>query len=571
MRETWNVTREAARWRETKEHSGVNAYGVVPPVALGHKRHGVLSLRNTHHAIRITPLPMSETPDAADDRSLGQAAATGKDGRRLHPLTTVQQLVSSLPALGVLLLPFLTTGADPEAWGNLVPAAAYGVVALPLIVLRYLRFRYWITASEIVIRSGVFRTQHRSMPVERVQNVQIIHPFLPRLLGMAKVKVETAGSGSTAEAAASAKKAEDESAAAAEDVPAEETLYDMSLRRVVLSGAFRFSLALLALIFGGLQYAGFDDPRELAPYFEGGPLQAVAQGARASPVFAAMLTLAVVCLLGWLTGIVLNVNRYYGFRLWREKGNAGEAGRPDEVRSNGGAKLHYRRGLLTVSEGTIPLAKVQAVVLRTNPLMRAFGWFTLKVQTMGVEGSNQQTVVPFARRGEVLALAQRIRPLDVPEALEPVSRLTIRRATIRYSWALAALVAAVGFLGGWLLTGTSVFWHGAYWGLLAWPLAPVWAWLRYRCMGYALTSEGLLVQRGVLRQRTWLLPTDRQQVFYATASLFQRRLGLKTLYLDTAGASSAAAPEVIDLPAAEADHRLRQLYDRFQTHFAESE
>ena len=546
---------------------------------------------------------MSETPDAADDRSLGQAAATGKDGRRLHPLTTVQQLVSSLPALGVLLLPFLTTGADPEAWGNLVPAAAYGVVALPLIVLRYLRFRYWITASEIVIRSGVFRTQHRSMPVERVQNVQIIHPFLPRLLGMAKVKVETAGSGSTegtleyvssaeaeriraavrafqreqapasaaAEAAASAKKAEDESAAAAEDVPAEETLYDMSLRRVVLSGAFRFSLALLALIFGGLQYAGFDDPRELAPYFEGGPLQAVAQGARASPVFAAMLTLAVVCLLGWLTGIVLNVNRYYGFRLWREKGNAGEAGRPDEVRSNGGAKLHYRRGLLTVSEGTIPLAKVQAVVLRTNPLMRAFGWFTLKVQTMGVEGSNQQTVVPFARRGEVLALAQRIRPLDVPEALEPVSRLTIRRATIRYSWALAALVAAVGFLGGWLLTGTSVFWHGAYWGLLAWPLAPVWAWLRYRCMGYALTSEGLLVQRGVLRQRTWLLPTDRQQVFYATASLFQRRLGLKTLYLDTAGASSAAAPEVIDLPAAEADHRLRQLYDRFQTHFAESE
>jgi putative membrane protein len=190
---------------------------------------------------------------------------------------------------------------------------------------------------------------------------------------------------------------------------------------------------------------------------------------------------------------------------------------------------------------------------------------------MGVEGSNQQTVVPFARRGEVLALAERIRPLDVPEALEPVSRLTIRRATIRYSWALAALVAAVGFLGGWLLTGTSVFWHGAYWGLLAWPLAPVWAWLRYRCMGYALTSEGLLVQRGVLRQRTWLLPTDRQQVFYATASLFQRRLGLKTLYLDTAGASSAAAPEVIDLPAAEADHRLRQLYDRFQTHFAKSE
>jgi len=543
---------------------------------------------------------MPETQKSAAPASQSAASAVAN---RLHPLTILQQVISSLPALGVLLLPFLTTGADLEAWGNLVPAVAYGVIALPLFVVRYLRFRYWITSSEIVIHSGVFKRQHRSIPVERVQNVQIIHPFLPRLLGMAKVKVETAGGGSTegtleyvstaeaeriraavrafqrerAAAPAAEASARGEEAAEAEHAEAsreetalrEETLYDMSLRRVVLSGAFRFSLALLAVIFGGLQYAGFDDPRELAPYFEGGPLRALAEGARASPVFAAALTVAVVCLLGWVTGIVLNVNRYYGFRLWREEGDAGDAGSGPNGSPDGSAKLHYRRGLLTVSEGTIPLAKVQAVLLRTNPLMRLFGWFALKVQTMGVEGTNQQTVVPFARRGEVLALAQRIRPLDVPEAFSSVSRLTIRRATIRYTWALAALVVTAGFLGGWLLAGTSLFWHGAYWGLLAWPLAPGWAWLRYRCMGYALTGEGLLVQRGVLRQRTWLLPTDRQQVFYATASLFQRRLGLKTLYLDTAGASGGtAAPEVIDLPAGEADHRLRQLYDRFQKHFA---
>ena len=502
------------------------------------------------------------------------------DAHRLHPLTIVQQLVSSLPALAVLLLPFLTTGGGVEAWSNLIPAILYGVVALPLIVVRYMRFRYWIAPDEITIRKGVFKTQHRSMPIERVQNVQIIRSLLPRLLGMAQVKVETAGSGSTegsleyvsvkeAErirsavrafqrqkgAAPTAAEADGTDEAAAPSTErAEETLYEMPLRRVLLSGVFRFSLALLALIAAGFQYTGFDDPDELGRLFEDGPLRPLAGAVLASPYLSALFAVAFICLLGWLTGIALNVNRYYGFRLWREG------------RTGAGAKLHYRRGLLTVSEGTIPLEKMQAVILRTNPLMRLFDWFVLEVQTMGVEGSNHRTVVPFARRGEVVALAQRIRPLQLPEAFAPVSKLTIRRGAVRGTLLLAALVGAAGLLGGLIVE--RLFWHGAYWVLLAWPLVLAYAYLRYRRLGYALTGEGLLVQRGVLRQRTWLLPTQKQQVFYTTASIFQRRLGLKTLYLDTAGAGGLATPEVVDLPAAEADQRLRQLYARFKTHYS---
>jgi putative membrane protein len=209
--------------------------------------------------------------------------------------------------------------------------------------------------------------------------------------------------------------------------------------------------------------------------------------------------------------------------------------------------------------------KVQAVILSTNPLMRFFGWFILEVQTMGVEGSNHRTAVPLARRSEVLALAQRIRPLALPETFERVSTLTIRRAVVRFSVVLALLVGTAGLVGG--LFVERLFWHGAYWGALAWPLVPLYAYLRYRNMGYAFSEEGLLVRRGVLRQRIWLLPTEKQQVFYTTASLFQRRLDLKTLYLDTAGASGLASPEVVDLPAGEADRRLRQLYARFRDHF----
>jgi putative membrane protein len=60
------------------------------------------------------------------------------------------------------------------------------------------------------------------------------------------------------------------------------------------------------------------------------------------------------------------------------------------------------------------------------------------------------------------------------------------------------------------------------------------------------------------------VPTEKFHVFHATASIFQRRLGLKTLFVDTAGAAGFAYPEVIDVPANEADAQFDALYGRFR-------
>src|SRR5690606_27730599 len=152
---------------------------------------------------------------------------------------------------------------------------------------------------------------------------------------------------------------------------------------------------------------------------------------------AAVLTVASVLLLAWLTGIAMNVNRYHGFRLWLEDG-----------------KLHKRHGLLTRSEGTIPLAKVQALVVRTNPLMRAFGWYALELQTMGldVQQRGDQMAVPFGRLDDIRAVARHIRPFELPEAFAPVSRRAIRRSFVRYVVRLLVLVLPVAY-----------FWRPALW------------------------------------------------------------------------------------------------------------
>ena len=70
--------------------------------------------------------------------------------RRLHPMTLVQRLLVSVPALAFLLLPVLRR-PDADAWISLLTAALYGFFVVPLLLLQYHRFRYAVRPKEITI------------------------------------------------------------------------------------------------------------------------------------------------------------------------------------------------------------------------------------------------------------------------------------------------------------------------------------------------------------------------------------------------------------------------------------
>ena len=135
-----------------------------------------------------------------------------------------------------------------------------------------------MSASEIRIDSGILRRTHRSIPFDRIQDVDITQPLLARAFGLARVKFETGGSAGGKEdegvlQAIALARAQDlralirarrgavteaPASAAAEAPP----IYAMDLRRVLLAGVFNFSLAVFAGLFGVSQtfgdVAGFD-------------------------------------------------------------------------------------------------------------------------------------------------------------------------------------------------------------------------------------------------------------------------------------------------------------------------
>ena len=517
---------------------------------------------DTDDAPASPPADADDAPDSTVESSTPLGAV--REPQRLHPLTLLLRIGASLPALVVILLPTLQNPSS-ENVVSVVLTILYGVVALPAIILQYLRFSYRITPKQIVIQKGVLNRKNRSIPIERVQNIQIQQNLVARMIGLAKVSIETAGSsgteGSLEYVALSdaheirrvvrsfqheEEEADDDAATEAEDTG--HTLYEMSLPRVLLSGGFRFSLLYLALIFSAFQL--FDPELLIDRLLQSqGWLRSLVDAMTAHPVVSVLLTVVAAIFFGWVSGILVHLARYYGFRLWLD-----------------GDKLRKRHGLFTVTEGTIPLEKVQALILRTNPFMRAFGWYELEVQTVGmnVDEEGHRVIAPFAQYEAILDLARKVRSFELPESFGSVSPLTIRRRFFRYTMALASVLAGTLYFwpaGGWTLGGVAMPW----WGFAAVPFLLGWAYLQYRNHSYAVRDDGLYIRRGVLSHYLWILPTEKFHVFYTTASVFQRRLSLKTLFVDTAGAATFAYPEVIDVPAAEADAQLDRLYDQFQT------
>lgn len=499
------------------------------------------------------------------------------NAQRLHPLTLLLRAAGSIPALIFILLPVLSgRSADASIWVNVVLAVLYGIFFLPWVVVYFLRFKYWITESELIIHSGVFTRRRRNIPVDRIQNIDIEQRFLPRMMGAAKVLVYTAGSTSAegelayvslaqaqqvraiirsmqeSEAAAAPK--QPQAVGLAQPQPQREAsesrpLFTATTQRALLVGVYRFSLLYIAAIFSLLQLID-SDPTVIIDWLLRGPLQGIADDVRAAPGVAATVGGLGAVLLGWVTGILVAFNRYYGFKIELE-----------------GDQLHRKYGLLTRNEGTIPLRRIQSYIVRSNPLMKRFGWYRLELQTIGInqQESGFHVAAPMVRRHELVAIMDAMSDGVAGTAWaglawQQVSPLTSRRFMIRWTVALAAVVGAVAW-----------WWQPVLWALAAWPLIPLLAARRYANMGWSLDGPYYAVRRGVLYKHDWILPVAKLQVAFLVDNWFQRRLGLASILVDTAGASEGRAAEVVDLKTDVAQRLVATVYARYGTLFSRSE
>ncbi|WP_435129268.1 PH domain-containing protein [Halobaculum sp. D14] len=534
-------------------------------------------------------------------------AADADDGfSRLHPLSGATWAVSSAVQVG--------------SFGFFVGAMLSGVADFPIslvfvlgplgvlagagwAVARWFRFEYRLGETHLVVNSGVVSRQEREIPLRRIQNVDVSRSVVQRVLGLATVKFETAGGGST-EATLNAVGADDaewlreqvgirasrdrdgrrsDRGAAAErdseplgggaagggagaesEGRRRETLYELSTRELLVLSAVSFRPGALAAPFLG---AGvFDDVfvgllqsllRAVGLPVEPG----TAEIPTLSPVVLGVTVVTGVALVAattWVASAALTMIRYYDFRLERV-----------------GDELRYERGLLGRYSGTVPLDKLQTVTVAENVAMRRLGYASLTVETAGYApgaesggAGGAETTVPLAARDRVYELARDVHPFGEPSFERPPTRAW-RRYTGRYVLLTLAVTAAVVVADAVLpvvALGTAAFAP-----LVGLALAPVAARLKHRHRGHDELPEGFVTRSGFWRRATRVVPYYRLQTVFVTRTVFQRRFEIASVTGDTASTASLLGGDATahDVDADAADALRESLLDRLDADLAE--
>ncbi|MDP2322048.1 MAG: PH domain-containing protein [Acidobacteriota bacterium] len=514
--------------------------------------------------------------------------------QRLHPATLLFDLAGhikrfAIPALLVIFGASRSSGGPGGTFGG-VPAGweawllVMFVPAMIFSVARYLSFRLHYDERELVIRTGLVFRNVRHIPFARIQNVDAVQNVFHRFFGVVEVRVETGG-GKEEEARLSVlpRAAFDEmrqhvfsarsangggnpflglpAEAGAEPAPepAGDTLVHLPLRELLLCGflenkgmvlvgagagvVWQTGLGdlIMGRMFGGSEAVGRGFFRSVfRGIFDGGPLP-IANIGLAIAAFGFFLIAIRVVSMAWA------FVRLYDFRLTR----IGED-----------LRTHY--GLFTRVTTTVPIRRVQTLIVSAGPLHRWLDRATVRVETAGGSGQGSSSaggrewLAPLIRVAALPGLIQQVVPGADLSALEwhPVHPRAFRRALKPNLVVAGGLTIAAAVAIGW----------GAIGVLL---LASTWAVIGARQyvahLGWSETDEVVVMRSGWLWKQVTLARVNKIQAVTLYQTPFDRRAAMARVRVDTAGAREMS--HRIDVPYLDVAIA-RALHQRLSAHAA---
>ena len=111
--------------------------------------------------------------------------------QRVHPISLLFVVIAKLRQW---IIP-VVVGVYSVQQGNLL-AIGLGITALAILlgfaITRFLTLRFRLAGGELQVREGIFFRSSRTVPVNRIQNIDLVQNLLHRIFGVAEVRIETA-------------------------------------------------------------------------------------------------------------------------------------------------------------------------------------------------------------------------------------------------------------------------------------------------------------------------------------------------------------------------------------------
>ncbi len=530
--------------------------------------------------------------------------------RRTHPYTV---LVRSARSLGQAVAGFFALTVVSMA--NQGSLAMIGFGAFVLVIgaitagfswLSWSYFYYGVVGNDLIINEGWLVKKHRSIPLARVQGVDIRAPLISRLMGLADVVVQTAGGGggeaearigsiplsdaeklraqlisgraqpasavpaaATTGAAAAASTSPDATAQAPFGPPTtgSDPLGHLSDFRGVLGGTqhadtepvFEHAVPLPTLVLAAITSNGpvialLATVGVAGQGFEllgGGSTDAATSLASRLALPALIAAGLMVFLFVGASAIVVTVARDFGFTIRRT-----------------GQRLETEAGLTERRMTSVPVRRIQAIVVESTPLRRMLKLSSVRLHTAGFGQSDQEqqsassrSLIPLARSKDVRPLLHRL----LPEAEQFPHSQSVPHRALRFYVLLPTVLASLltlAVLGVPLALNAAAQLSEEL--MLATPLilaagifvvAGVVFWLRltmYHAAGFGIDAQAIAVTYGSLGRYRARIARSRIQSLSIRQSPFQRRAGLVTLSVAAVSGSSQTVFRVRHMGIAEA-------------------
>jgi putative membrane protein len=487
---------------------------------------------------------------------------------RLHPLTMaveLEKMVRQLAIAFAYLVFMLVSKQKSDQVGYELFAAGLGVLVIVPAILRYYSYGYSVTDGKLLVKSGILRKNLRTIPLDRIQNINLKRQWLHRLLGLVELEIETAA-GAQAEATINALNEEQAHVLKSQLLGQKATTYSRIERgqeELVLYKPSNWELFLVGAsenragaMIAALLGLSFFQPM-FTSFMETRSDEVVKQAKHLPPNVGLMIGLGIFGFLvfGWVISIVSTFIKYYGFKLTETDG-----------------KLKRSYGLINHFENMLPVKRVQTVHIDQNFIQRWLKISKMYVATAGgmamASGGEHQRqhhqaqapplLSPVLRddmRGRLLQASLPKYDLMHPE-YHQVNQGTIWRHVRTGLWG-SVFSGGMLFLGARLLKEYSPeqaknipamqLQYGpwlAFFGLLA--LAALTGWLYFRFARWSETNSVIATKLGWFKTRWNFLPMAKIQLTEVTQSPAQRWFGLGTVRFHSA-APAFKVTEIDDL------------------------
>lgn len=437
--------------------------------------------------------------------------------KRLHPVAAV---ISFFKGLKEAIFPFAALflfggkGIGMEFW-EIAVALAFILFSLIYGILSWLRFTYRVEEGELRIESGFIVKKKRYIPIERIQSLDFSEGIFQRIFGLVKVKVETAGSGGPGEAEAVLTAITKDEANSIQEIltsvknsgkvvtegqeQRSETMFKINPMQLFMlgstsGGAWVVISAVFAFAMQFDDWIPFERVfNEMQVYIKNGI------------VFISIIVFLVL-LFAWLIAIVATMLKYAQFTVKRV----------DE-------DLIISRGLLEKRQVTIPLNRIQGILISENLIRQPLRLATVSIisagGTMEKDGSSTSRIqlLPIIKKKEIpTVLTTLIDEYHFLPEIVPAPKRALKRYLFRCMIVpILIIIASLIFFLPW-----------GYLSLLLLPPSFIWGYLKYKEAGWNIHGQQLtLTYRGLVKN-TAFMKKNKIQTITIRKSYFQDKRAL---------------------------------------------